>query len=120
MLRKAFTIALLVALTEARRTGGRATGRDGGRDSRDGNKNNDDDSSSGKSDSKLNDLGELDSMSPHSGLDRGKTVNQKKVLEMQIVAQPGEDPTEKFVKWVNLEGADYHSSSEFEQRKKNW
>jgi len=39
---------------------------------------------------------------------------------MQIVAQPGEDATEKFVKWVNLEGADYHSSSEFDIRKGNW
>jgi len=39
---------------------------------------------------------------------------------MQIVAQPGEDPTEKFVKWVNLEGADYHSTDEFEMRKHNW
>ena len=120
MFAKAFTIALLIAASaDARRTGGRT----GGRDSRDGNnKDNDDNSSSSDkpSDSAYNDLGDLDSMSPHSGLNRGKTVNQQKVMEMQIVAQPGEDPTEKFVKWVSLEGADYHSTSEFEERKMNW
>jgi len=62
----------------------------------------------------------MDSMTPHAGLERGSKVDQHRVVELSTIAQPDEDPTEKFVKWINLEGASYHDTDEFNLRKHYW